>query len=120
MAEIGPDPGGTLPTMGPGHRPQVEVDIDPRGGAGSGPVPGTPASGRGLDHGGRHGELTHAQPQGRTGIHIRGLSEHQHSPCADVTPDLFTEWVVIAGSVAPGAMAHQSFSSRRSISVGGH
>ncbi|MCR3724543.1 hypothetical protein FHS35_001391 [Streptomyces umbrinus] len=44
--------------------------------------------GRCLDHGGRHGELSHARLEGKAEILVRGVSEHQHSPCADGTPIL--------------------------------
>lgn len=63
------------------------------------PVAAMAAGGRSLDHGGRHGEVTHARPEGEEGILVRGRSEHQHSPCADGSPILFTEGVIIAGSI---------------------
>lgn len=91
MAEIGPDLGCKFLAMGTGHGTQIEIDIDACGGTRPRPVPGEASGGRSLDHGRRHGELAHAQPEGKAGIPIRDLSEHQHSPCADGTPNLPTE-----------------------------
>ena len=91
MTEIGPDSSGEVVAVSTRHGTQVEIDVDACGGARPRPVPGKAAGGRSLDHGGRHGELSHGQPEGRAGIPIRGLSEHQHSPCADGTPILPTE-----------------------------
>lgn len=88
MAEIGPDPGREVAAMSAGHGAQIEVDIDACGGACACPVPGMAAGGRSLDHGRRHGVGTHARPEGKAGIPVRDLSEHQHSPCADGTPNL--------------------------------
>lgn len=86
MPEIGPDPGREVVAVRARHGTQIEIDIHACGGAGPGPVPDGTAGGRGLDHGRRHGVLAYAQPEGKAGIPIRGLSEHQHSPCADGTP----------------------------------
>lgn len=91
MAEIGPDPGREVVAMRARHGTQIEIDVDACGGARPRPVPGGAAGGRSLDHGRRHGELAHAQPEGKAGIPIRGPSEHQHSPCADGTPNLPTD-----------------------------
>ncbi|EFD70618.1 predicted protein [Streptomyces lividans TK24] len=38
------------------------------------------------------------------------MSGHQHSPCADGSPNLPTGGVVIAGSIAPPVGARQVFS----------
>lgn len=88
MTKIGPDLGREFLAMGTCHGTKIEIDIDACGGARPRPVPDTTAGGRSLDHGRRHGELTHAQPEGKAGIPVRGLSEHQHSPCADGAPNL--------------------------------
>lgn len=93
MAEIGTYLGREFLAIGTPHETQIEIDIDidACGGTRSCPVPGTTAAGRSLDHGRRHGELSHAQPEGKAGIPIHSRSEHQHSPCADGTPILPTE-----------------------------
>lgn len=91
MAEIVPDPGREFAAVGARHGAGAEIDIDTRGGACPCPVADLTAGGRGLDHGGRHGELSHARPEGKAGIPVRVLSEHQHSPCADGAPNLLTE-----------------------------
>ncbi|GHH51125.1 hypothetical protein GCM10018775_49310 [Streptomyces umbrinus] len=88
MAEIRADLGGEIPASGTSQGPQIEIDIHTGGGACPGPVPGMATGGRCLDHGGRHGELSHARLEGKAEILVRGVSEHQHSPCADGTPIL--------------------------------
>lgn len=96
VAQVVPEEGRQFTAVGPRHGPWGDIDIDARRGAGSCPVPGTTPGGRGLDHGGRYGEFAYARPEGREGVPVRDPSEHQHSPCADGSPILFTEYVVIA------------------------
>ena len=91
LTQVRPDPGGELSAMGTCHGTQIEVDVEAGGGTGPGPVTAEAAGGGGLDHGGRHGELAHAQPEGKPGIPVRGVSGHQHSPCADEAPNLLSE-----------------------------
>ncbi len=110
VAQIVPDAGREVTAVGAGHGAQVEIDVDARGGTRSGPVTGTAARGRGLDHGGRYGVLAYAPPEGEAGIPGRGVSGHQLSPCADGTPNLCREFVVIAGSITPpDARCHRGF-----------
>lgn len=90
LAEIGPELGRDFATVDACHGARIEIDIDARGGARPRPVADVAAGGRSLDHGRRHGELTHARPEGesgKAGNPVRGLSEHQHSPCVDGSPN---------------------------------
>ena len=86
-AQVGAERGSDLPAVGAGDAAQIEVDVDPGGGAGRRPVPGQTAAGGELDHGRWHGVRPYAQPQGEPGIPVRGGREHQRSPCADGTPN---------------------------------
>ncbi len=88
MAQVGPEPGGEFRAVGARHGTRREIDVDARGGARPRPVADETAGGRRLDHGQRHGELSHARPEGEAGIPERGVGEHQHSPCADGSPNL--------------------------------
>lgn len=110
MAKVRPDEGGEFPAVAARHGPEAQIDVDADCGARSCPVTGLTAGGRSLDHGGRHGELAHARPEGRAGIPNRGRSERQHSPCADGSLYLFVE-SVIAASLAPVTETFQNFLS---------
>ncbi len=87
VAEVGPDPVREVAAVRAGQGTQVEIDVEACGGACRGPVAGMAAGGRSLDHGGRHGVLAYAEPEGEAGVPVRGPSEHQHSPCAVGTSD---------------------------------
>ncbi|GAB2520545.1 hypothetical protein GCM10027167_24520 [Nocardia heshunensis] len=86
VSQIGPNPRRERAAMSACQGPQTDVDVETRCGTSPAPVTdGTPGS-RGFDHGRRHGELPHAQPERNSGIHpVR--KEHQRSPIANETPN---------------------------------
>ncbi|QKG20103.1 hypothetical protein ACTIVE_1739 [Actinomadura verrucosospora] len=73
------------------HGAQIEIDVDPSGGAGPRPVTDRTPRGRSLDHGQWYGVLTHALPHQQVGRNVREVGCHQHSPCANDSPDLYEE-----------------------------
>ena len=80
-------------------RAQIVIDVE----AGADPVAGEARRAVAVsitDDGTR--EVTYAQPQGEGGLPGRALSAHQHSPCADRTPVLIPEGLVVAGSMTRG------------------
>ncbi|MEU6723487.1 hypothetical protein ABZ917_07230 [Nonomuraea wenchangensis] len=91
MPEIVPYARRDLVPMDAGHGTQVEIDVHARRGARPRPVADGTAGGRTFDHGGRHGELAHAQPEKKARILVRDHRVHQHSPCANGTPNLLKE-----------------------------
>lgn len=104
MAQVGPNSGRGLPAMATSQGPDIDIDIETGCGTCPGPVADGTPGGRGFDHGGRHGELAHAQPEGKAGIvPIRARSAHQHSPCTNGTPNLCAEEVIIALMISPRA-----------------
>lgn len=70
------------------HGAQIEIDIDPGGGASPRPVTSRTARGRVLNHGRWHGVIAYALPHQKAGGNrFREVSCHQHSPCADDSPN---------------------------------
>ncbi len=83
--------GDELGAVAVAHGAQIEIDVDPSGGAGPRPVTDHTPCGRSLDHGRWYGVLTHALPHQQMGRDVREVVCHQHSPCANDSPDLYEE-----------------------------
>ncbi len=105
VAQIGPDAGREVVARVRATERRLRSTSMPAA-ARPGPVPGTAAGGRGIDHGRRHGELAHARPEGG-GVPSRWRSITP--PCADGSPNLASGGVVIAGSIAAPAPTCQVF-----------
>ncbi len=88
MLEIGPEPGGQLAAVAASDGAQVKVNVDASGGTCPGPVTDATTNGRSFDHEGRHGVLAYPPQERKAGIRSRGQGAHQHSPCANRTPNL--------------------------------
>ncbi len=83
------------------HGAQIEIDVDAGGSAGPGPVTGRTPRGRSLDHGQWHGVLAHALPHRQAGRNpVREVMCHQHSPCADDSPNPHEEKFFIGGIIS--------------------
>lgn len=81
VVEVVRDLRGDVGAVGAGRHGQIDVDIEPRCGTSATPITRKTPVGCGLDHGQRHGELAHTQPEGQSGVDpVRGRRVHQHSP----------------------------------------
>lgn len=101
QAQIRPEAGGEIGAVAVPHGAQIEIYVDPGGGARPRPVaPGTPCR-RGLDHGRWHGVLAHALPHQQVGRKlVHEVRCHQHSPCVNDSPIRYEEKFFIARIVA--------------------
>lgn len=89
VTEVVRDLRGDIDAVCVGQHGHIDVDIESRCGTGTAPVACTTPVGCGLDHGRRHGDLAHTQPEGQSRVDpIRGRRVHQHSPCANWAPNL--------------------------------
>jgi hypothetical protein len=97
------------------HGAQIEIDVDPGGGAGPRPVTDRTPCGRGLDHGRWHGVLTHALPHQQAGRNpVREVMCHQHSPCANDSPNPKDERFFICSILTtPMSICQSSWTAHR-------
>lgn len=101
--------GDELGAVAVAHGAQIEIDVDPGGGAGPRPVTDRTPCGRGLDHGRRHGVLAHALPHQQVGRNrVREVMCHQHSPCANDSPDPYEELFFILRIISTAMRICQS------------
>lgn len=101
------------------HSTQIEINVDPSGGTSPRPVAGHTSCGGGLDHRQRYGVLAHALPHQQAGRN-RGRGRcHQHSPCANDSPDPYEELLFIPESISAARAICQSTSVTDGWTAGG-